>query len=73
MSKVGKYVMSNHKGGTGAKFDSDKRKTRFDDAESASKKLPGPGRYRATSEFGQYDGDVYSNQMLFVSSSRGLK
>ena|ERR1711937_231245 len=53
--------MSNHKGGTGAKFDSERRRTRFDDAEIASKKLPGPGRYRASSEFGQYDGDVYAN------------
>lgn len=46
-------------GGTRAKFDSSKRITKFDTIEAASRNVPGPGSYRQSSEFGQYDGNVY--------------
>lgn len=59
LSNKGKYVMSSHHGGTRAKFDNSKRVTQFATIEAASRKVPGPGSYRQSSEFGQYDGNVY--------------
>ena len=56
LSKIGKYVVSAHKGGTKAKFDVEKRKTKFDEASLFGRKVPGPGNYKSPSEFGQYDG-----------------
>jgi hypothetical protein len=56
--------MSSHRGGTNAKFDSAPRRTKFDDAIRVGLTKPGPGYYKAGSEFGLYDGDVYNfNQM----------
>ena len=46
---VGKYVMSNQKGGTYAKFDNSKRKTKFDEAIRTGLEKPGPGYYKASS------------------------
>lgn len=52
--------MSSHKGGTNAKFGHAKRMTKFDETIKEGKTKPGPGNYRFGSEFGHYDGDVYS-------------
>ena len=41
--------MSSHQGGTRAKFDNQKRVSKFGEAEIASRKLPGPGAYRQSS------------------------
>ena len=68
LSSIGKYVMSSHKGGTKAKFDGSKRKTKFDECAVQAKTKPGPGAYRASSEFGQYDGDVYASRKWLIRS-----
>lgn len=52
-------MISSHRGGTRAKFDSAPRKTKFDEIMQTSVTKPGPGQYKAPSEFGQYDGDIY--------------
>ena len=57
---MGKYVVSSHRGGTNAKFDGSKRVTKFDECAKVGMSKPGPGYYRAGSEFGQYDGEVYA-------------
>jgi len=49
LSNIGKYLISNQKGGTNAKFDKMRRTTKFDEAMRASKKNPGPGAYRSIS------------------------
>jgi len=49
LSGVGKYLVSNQKGGTKAKFDKNGRKTHFDEAMKASMSKPGPGAYRSSS------------------------
>ena len=49
LSNVGKYVISNQKGGTYAKFDNSKRKTKFDEAIRTGLEKPGPGYYKASS------------------------
>lgn len=72
LSKVGKYILSNHSGGTKAIFDHSKRITKFDQVKNHSMNQPGPGSYRMPSEFGQYDGEVYAN-MGTVTSSRYSK
>lgn len=64
LSNVGKYVMSSHRGGTYAKFDSSPRRTRFDEVARAALTRPGPGQYKAPSEFGVYDGEVYGSRGL---------
>ena len=69
LSKVGKYILSNHSGGTKAIFDHSKRITKFDQVKKQSMNHPGPGSYRMPSEFGQYDGEVYAN----ITSSRYSK
>lgn len=56
--------MSIHRGGTNAKFDSAPRKTKFDEAARVGLTKPGPGYYKASSEFGHYDGDVYNFQAM---------
>ena len=71
-SKVGKYILSNHSGGTKAIFDHSKRITKFDQVKKQSMNHPGPGSYRMPSEFGQYDGEVYAN-MGSITSSRYSK
>ena len=61
ISTVGKYNNSKYKGGTIAKFMKTPRATFFDNAtRRASQEKPGPGSYQQPSEFGQYDGNVYS-------------
>ena len=49
LSNVGKYIVSSHRGGTKAKFDSEKRKTIFDEASRYSTLVPGPGNYKSPS------------------------
>lgn len=49
LSNVGKYLMSTHKGGTNAKFDTSKRVTKFDECKRVGMTKPGPGYYRASS------------------------
>ena len=49
LSSQGKYIMSSHQGGTKAKFDRYKRISKFEAAEEASRKIPGPGSYRQSS------------------------
>lgn len=44
------------------KFDHSRRVTEFEQAEKKSNIVPGPGSYRLSSEFGQYDGDVYGRE-----------
>lgn len=61
--------MSIHRGGTNAKFDSAPRKTKFDEATRVGLTKPGPGYYKASSEFGLYDGDVY-NIHTMMSTAR---
>jgi len=56
LSKVGKYIVSSHLGGTKAKFDNAKRISKFDEARINGLNRPGPGYYKQPSEFGQYDG-----------------
>ena len=51
-------------GGTQAKFGRTSRATFIDEKKSNIKNLPGPGYYRAPSEFGQYDGNVYGASAL---------
>lgn len=49
MSNAGKYIVSAHKGGTKAKFDSEKRITKFENAANFGKLNPGPGNYKTPS------------------------
>lgn len=49
LSKVGKYVVSNHVGGTKAIFDHQKRISKFDQAKIQAMEKPGPGYYRVPS------------------------
>lgn len=42
-------MISNQKGGTYAKFDNSRRKTKFDEAISSGYEKPGPGYYKASS------------------------
>lgn len=65
---MGKYVISEHRGGTNAKFDSAPRKTKFDEVMKISSTKPGPGDYRAASEFGIYDGEVYGRLIKHVGN-----
>jgi hypothetical protein len=60
ISKNGHYPLSQSKGGTKAKFDSEPRETMFDRVFRKEIEKPGPGYYQAPSEFGQYDGDIYT-------------
>lgn len=64
--------MSTHKGGTNAKFNGAQRSTKFDECIKVAKSKPGPGAYKTSSEFGQYDGDVYSYQNRIARGS-GIK
>ena len=73
LSKVGKYIVSVHRGGTNAKFDVERRKTRFDEAATSGKERPGPGDYKSPSEFGQYDGNVYDRFNTINVPSRTRK
>ena len=49
LSKVGRYIVSSNVGGTQAKFDKNKRVTKFDEAAKAAAVRPGPGYYKAPS------------------------
>lgn len=49
LSKVGKYILSNHEGGTKAIFDHSKRITKFDQVKKQFINHPGPGSYRLPS------------------------
>ena len=69
LSKVGRYIVSSNTGGTNAKFDKTKRVTKFDEERRAASIRPGPGYYKAPSEFGQYDGDVYRFNTIDVGRS----
>jgi hypothetical protein len=60
--------MSAQRGGTNAKFDSAPRYTKFDEAVRVGFTKPGPGYYKAPSEFGHYDGDVYALQGMSATS-----
>ena len=51
--------MSQQKAAPHAKFDKTKRLTMFDEKMKLGSIQPGQGAYKASSEFGQYDGDVY--------------
>ena len=73
LSNVGKYLISSHRGGTNAKFDNSKRLTKFDECTKVGSTKPGPGHYRANSQFGLYDGDVYSSTINYKSKTSLLK
>ena len=60
LSAVGQYQNSKYKGGTQAKFARTQRKSYFDESAGTELYKPGPGNYKAPSEFGQYDGEVYN-------------
>jgi hypothetical protein len=53
-------VLSQNRGGTQAKFDRNRRESVFDEVYRKELERPGPGYYPLPSEFGQYDGDIYS-------------
>ena len=61
LSNKGQYIVSSHKGGTYAKFNRNKRKTKFDEVIKKSMEMPGPGTYQAHSEFGIYDNENYQS------------
>ena len=60
LSMMGKFTMASIQGST--VFDHSKRVTEFDDAKKKSRAIPGPGSYRLSSDFGQYDGVVYGRE-----------
>lgn len=64
LSNNGKYSNSKYKGGTQAKFSRTSRATFIDETKNSIKNMPGPGFYKAPSEFGQYDGNVYGASAL---------
>ena len=49
MPNNGKYLLSNNKGGTKAKFDGEVRETLFDQVFRKELSNPGPGYYQAPS------------------------
>lgn len=67
ISGFGKYNNSKHLGGTIAKFGRSSRATFVDEVVKNDKSKPGPGFYKSPSEFGQYDGDVYSMNATALS------
>jgi hypothetical protein len=71
MPNNGKYLLSNNKGGTKAKFDGEHRDTLFDQVFRRELSNPGPGYYQAPSEFGQYDGDIYVEMRKSKRSNNG--
>ena len=73
MSKTGHYVLSNNKGGTKAKFDQTKRQSLFEQVFKRQLYNPGPGYYKAPSEFGQYDGDIYKQLQDTKRAQNGWK
>jgi hypothetical protein len=53
-------LLSKNKGGTGAKFERDRKESMFDRVFKKELANPGPGYYQLPSEFGQYDGNIYN-------------
>lgn len=75
LSNEGKYLNTKSTGHGKRYFD---KETRMIDFEHKAKKNynPGPGSYRSPSDFGQYDGDVYTTndlQMYKTASSKSKK